>query len=181
MVSRPLINSKRFKCIPFFLFAFKRFSPGKFDVMQQEDAGPRIITFGPRVHHVLMLQNNSGQPALGFNGAGGLWVGSSDQREPLNWTQVPLHRSTCAPGAPPPAMRADLHVEERGPSLRTLLFLHVGNTPPTRLSTPVCPGEEALSQRRPNLPVPRNQTGGICVFSRSHRNNFFEEVTFRNF
>lgn len=70
-------------------------------------------------------------------------------------------------------MRADLHAEERGPSLRTLLFLHVGNTPPTRLSTPVCPGEEALSQGRPNLTVPRNQTGGICVFSRSHLNIFF--------
>lgn len=70
-------------------------------------------------------------------------------------------------------MRADLHAEERGPSLRTLLFLHVGNTPPTRLSTPVCPGEEALSQGRPNLPVPRNQTGGICLFSRSHLNIFF--------
>lgn len=122
-----------------------------------------------------MLQNNSGQPALGFNGAGGLWVGSSDQRERnlLSWTQVPLHRSTCAPAAPPPAMRADLHAEERGPSLRTLLFLHVGNTPPTRPSTPVCPGEEALSQGRPNLPVPRNQTGGICVFSRSHLNLLF--------
>lgn len=146
--------------------------------MQQEDAGPRIITFRPHVHHVLMLQNNSGQPVLGFNGA----LGSSDQRERnlLSWTQVPLHRSTCAPAAPPPAMRADLHAEERGPSLRTLLFLHVGNTPPNRLSTPVCPGEEALSRGRPNLPVPRNQIGGICVFSRCHRNNF-GGVTFLNF
>lgn len=105
---------------------------------------------------------------------GALRVGSSDQRERnlLTWTRVRLHRSTCAPAAPPPAMRADLHAEERGPSLRTLLFLHVGNTPPTRLSTPVCPLEEALSQGRPNLPVARSQTGGICVFSRSHLNIF---------
>lgn len=49
-------------------------------------------------------------------------------------------------------MRGYLHAEERGPSLRTLLFLHVGNTPPTRLSSPVRPGEEALFSREAEPP-----------------------------
>lgn len=173
MVSRSLFNSERFKCIPFFLFAFKRFSPAKFDVVDPE-FGP-FGTFGPNVPngpYCRAIQVNLRFVPMARGGCGSVPV-SRGGRTSGAGPGSPLHRSTCAPAAPPPVMRADLHAEERGPSLRTLLFLHVGNTPPTRHSTPVCPGEEALSQGRPNLPVPRNQTGGICVFSRSHLNFLF--------